>query len=355
MTPLAATEDARPKGDLKPEQFTGKRFLVTGGAGFIGSHLVERLVGLGGQVVVVDDLSTGRKENLEHIGDGVKLIQRDVREFDYDEAGPLDCIFNEAARALIPSFKDPLTDLAVNTGNTIRILEYARKSGVRVVHASSGSVYGNPVRIPIDEDHPLNPISPYAASKLSAEHYCILYHGVYGVDVCMLRYFNVYGPRQNVSEDYGVIPIFVHRALNNAPLTIFGDGRQTRDFLHVEDVVRANLLAYTAPRMGGQILNVGGGGKEVSILELSEMVMSLCGVKVPVVFASPKPGDISRLAGDSSRAGRLIGYSATVSLADGLERYVAYARGVEKQSGTKKKGEEEVGPGRGPSDGRVPV
>jgi len=306
--------------------------LVTGGAGFIGSHLVERLVQLGSEVVVLDDLSTGKKENLERLGGRVSLIQRDVREFDYDEAGPLDGIFNEAARALIPSFKDPLTDLAVNTGNAIRILEYARKKGVRVVHASSGSVYGNPLRIPIAEDHPLNPISPYAASKLSAEHYCSLYHEVYGVDVCMLRYFNVYGPRQNVSEDYGVIPIFVHRALNGSPLTIFGDGRQTRDFLHVDDVVSANLLAYSADEMGGQILNIGGEGKEVSILELSEMVMRLCGVRVPVVFSGPKPGDIRRLAGDSSKAGRLIGYSAHIPLEAGLESYVAYARETERKS-----------------------
>jgi UDP-glucose 4-epimerase len=319
--------------ELSPKPFAGKRFLVTGGAGFIGSHLVERLAGLGGQLVVVDDLSTGKKENLEHIGSRFSLIQRDVRDVDYDELGPLDGIFNEAARALIPSFKDPLTDLAVNAGNTIKILEYARRRDVKVVHASSGSVYGNPVKIPITEEHPLNPISPYAASKLSAEHYCSLYHEVYGIDVTMLRYFNVYGPRQNVSEDYGVVPIFVHRALNHTPLTIFGDGKQTRDFLHVEDVVRANLLAYAATSSGGEVLNIGGEGKEVSILELADKVMRLCDFQAPLIFSDPKPGDIRRLAGDSSKAGRLIGYSATVALEDGLERYIAFAREVERTHG----------------------
>ena len=204
--------------------FSGKRFLVTGGAGFIGSHIVEHLLNLGARVVALDDMSNGKTANIAHITENLTSVNGDVRTFDFEFLGKLDGIFNEAARALLPSFKDPITDLNVNTGGIIRLLEYARKHDVKVVHASSGSVYGNPVTIPISESHHLNPISPYGASKAASEIYCSMYHKEYGVDVSMLRYFNVYGPRQSVSEEMGVIPIFVKRALEHRTLTVFGDG-----------------------------------------------------------------------------------------------------------------------------------
>ncbi len=174
---------------------------------------------------------------------------------------------------------------------TIRLLEYARKHDVKLVHASSGSVYGNPTKIPISEDHPLNPISPYGVSKLTSEFYCSMYHRDYGLDVVALRYFNVYGPRQTVNEEMGVIPIFVKRALKHQALRIFGDGKQTRDFLNVSDVVSANLLSYKSERSAGQILNVGGEGKEVSIEELAHTVMRLCGWEArPEVRCLRSPG-----------------------------------------------------------------
>ena len=170
----------------------------------------------------------------------------------------------EELSSLHSSSQSPIFE--VNTGGTIRILEYARKHDVKVIYASSGSVYGNPIEIPIAESHPLNPISPYAASKMASEIYCGMYNREYHLDVTMLRYFNVYGPRQSVSEEMGVIPIFVKRALSKRALTIFGDGKQTRDFLNVMDVVNANLLAYKSEKGTGQAMNIGGGGDEISIL-----------------------------------------------------------------------------------------
>ena len=305
--------------------FAGKRFLVTGGAGFIGSHIVEGLLGAGAKVVVVDDLSNGKTSNLQGSQAQLELMQGDVRDFDFSKLGKIDGIFNEAARPLVPSFEAPLVDMMVNAGGTVRLLEYARRNRVKLVHASSGSIYGNPVRIPMSEDHPLNPISPYGVSKLAAEHYCSMYHSEFGVNVVMLRYFNVYGPRQSVSEEMGVVPIFVKRALKGDPLRIFGDGKQTRDFLNVADVARANLLAFEAED-SGSAMNIGGGGNEVSIRELSERVISLTSSSSEIVYAQAKPGDIRRLAADSSLAKRLIGYEPSVSIEQGLKEYISYAR-----------------------------
>lgn len=304
----------------------GRKFLVVGGAGFIGSHIAESLYMLGSSVIVVDDLSNGREANLPVSGGSLQIIQGDVRTFDFDGLGKVDCVFNEAARALLPSFEDPVTDLVVNSGGTIRILEYARRHDVKLVHASSGSVYGNPIKVPISEDHPLNPISPYGTSKLASEFYCSMYHREYGLDVVALRYFNVYGPRQTASEEMGVIPIFVRRALARQALRIFGDGKQTRDFLNVQDVVSANLLAYASSRSAGQVMNVGGGGHEISIEDLARKVMKLCGSDAALVFADAKPGDIRRLVADNTRAGELIGYSPSVTLDEGLRQYVEYAK-----------------------------
>ncbi len=307
--------------DLR-EHFEGKSFLVTGGAGFIGSHIVEQLQGLGASVTVLDDMSNGKTMNLAIKSGNLKIVDKDIRNFDFDSFGKVDGVFNEAARALIPSFKDPITDLNVNTCGTIRVLEYARKKDVKVIQASSGSVYGNPTKIPIKEDHPLNPISPYGSSKLAGEVYCSMYHREFGIDVVMLRYFNVYGPRQSVSEEMGVIPIFVKRALSKERLTIFGDGKQTRDFLNVMDVVKANLLAYVSEKAKGNIMNIGGGGDEISILDLANLVMDLCSFRAPPKFEGAKPGDIRRLVADNSRAKEIIGYLPTVGLEEGLKRYV---------------------------------
>jgi UDP-glucose 4-epimerase len=304
----------------------GKRFVVVGGAGFIGSHVVEALLQRGGDVTVLDDFSNGKRKNLPTDSTRLKVIDGDVRTFNFASLEKADCVFNEAARPLLPSFEDPVTDSAVNAGAVARILEFARLKDAKVVHASSGSVYGNPIKVPISEQHPLNPISPYGASKLASEVYCKMYHKEYGLEVFMLRYFNVYGPRQTISEEMGVVPIFVKRALKGEPLRIFGDGKQTRDFLNVADVVKANLLAYESRRGAGEPMNVGGVGEETTILDLAETVMELCGSHAPIQYAPQKPGDIRRLLADNSLAKELIGYIPSVSLLDGLKGYILDAR-----------------------------
>ena len=303
----------------------GRRFLVTGGAGFIGSHIAEGLLSEGAKVTVVDDLSNGKTANLPAGRKDLEVISGDVRTFDFASLGKTDGIFNEAARALVPSFEKPVEDMLVNAGGTVRLLEYARHCNAKMIHASSSSVYGNPVKIPISEDHPLNPISPYGVSKLASEYYCCMYNREFGVDVTILRYFNVYGPRQTVSEEMGVVPIFVKRALAGEPLRIFGDGKQTRDFLNVIDVVRANLFAFGA-KASGSIMNIGGGGKEISILELAGLIKKLCSSESEIVHAPAKPGDIRRLAADSSKAKALVGYEPVVSLREGLKSYLEYVR-----------------------------
>jgi len=309
------------------ELVKGRRFLVVGGAGFIGSHIVERLASLGGEVLVLDDLSNGKLANLAGLGKEVRAMQGDVRTFDFSSLGKLDGIFNEAARALLPSFEDPLTDLEVNAGGAARILEYARRFDIKVVHASSGSVYGNPTEVPITESHPLSPISPYGVSKLASEFYCSLYFRDYGLDVVALRYFNVYGPRQTVSEEMGVIPIFVRRSLSKQPLRIFGDGKQTRDFLNVGDVVNANLLAYSSKKAKGAVMNIGGGGREISIEELARVIMKLCSHDAPLIYAESKPGDRRCFAADNTRAKERIGDVPKVSLDVGLKQYIQYVKG----------------------------
>jgi UDP-glucose 4-epimerase len=307
------------------ESLKGKKFIVTGGAGFIGSHIVDLLISRGASVIIVDDLSNGKVSNIPACS-MVEFIRGDITSFDFSSVGKVDCVFNQAATSLILSFKDPYRDMKVNAAGTLRVLDYCRRYDVRIVHASSGSVYGNPQRIPIDEKHPLLPISPYGVSKLASEHYCLIYSREYGVDVRILRYFNVYGPRQNVSEEMGVIPIFVKNALSNMPIKIFGDGNQTRDFLNVKDVAMANLLAYISETAKGEIMNIGGGGYEISIFELARKIKKICMSQSEIIFAERKPGDISRLVADSSKAEKLIGYKPSVDLDTGLREYVEYAK-----------------------------
>ena len=304
--------------------FEGLRVLVTGGAGFVGSHLVETLINNGANVIVLDDLSTGKMENIEHLKGRCEVVIGDVRKRSVlQKIGKVDIIFHEAARALLPSFEDPNLDLQVNTGGTINILEIARKCDAKIIHASTGSIYGNPVKLPISEDHPLNPISPYAISKLTAEMYCNFYLREYGLFVVCLRYFNVYGPRQAISEEMGVIPIFVSRVLAEKNPVIFGHGKQTRDFTHVSDVVNANLLGATTREAKGKIVNIGT-GTEISILDLAFMILQLCNCGLNPVFSEPKPGDIRRLVADISLAKEIMGYEPKVQLKKGILDYISW-------------------------------
>jgi UDP-glucose 4-epimerase len=311
----------------EPAEVRDLSFLVVGGAGFIGSHLVEVLVHRGGQVTVLDNMSTGKRENLLNAEKDCRLVVGDIRDRTaLAGMGKFDIICNLAAVSLIDSFRDPILDLNVNAGGVINLLELTRKTDARMVQVSTGSVYGNPVSLPIDENHPLHPISPYAVSKLAAEFYCGHYVRTYGANVTCLRYFNVYGPRQAVSEERGVIPIFVSRAMTDQSLVIFGDGKQSRDFVYVSDVTNATVLAAANERIAGEVINVGGPGEEVTILELAGLVQKILGKDRPLVFREPKPGDIRRLVADSSKAKALLGYQPRISLPEGLRDYIAYLK-----------------------------
>ena len=319
-------EDSCPLNERIPPFFNDKEILVTGGAGFIGSHLVEVLVGLGSRVTVVDNLSSGSRINLASCLDKINLIEGDISKASFvKELGHFDIIFNEAAVSLLKSFQDPILDLHTNAGGMINILGLARKYDSKIIHASTGSVYGNPAKIPISEDHSISPISPYGTSKLCAEYYCKLYLDLYEIDVTCLRYFNVYGPRQKVSEETGVLPIFISKILSGDPITIFGDGYQTRDFLHVKDCVKANLLAAVA-NTKGKVINIGGSGDEISIIGLAQLIMKIVGKKTHIIFKEPKPGDIRRLMADISTAKRLIGYTPDIELDVGITDLVDYLR-----------------------------
>lgn len=307
------------------DSFEDKIVLVTGGAGFIGSHLVETLVLLGAKAIILDDFTTGKIENIARVRDDCKIIAGDISNSEtVKEIGKVDLIFNEAAVSLLHSFRKPVRDLLVNAGGLINLLELARRFDCKIIHGSTGSIYGNPIRIPISEDHPLNPISPYGISKLAAEFYCDVYSKTYDIDVCCLRYFNVYGPRQRIGEETGVVPIFVTRLFNNQELLINGDGKQTRDFVYVKDVVKANLLAALAENIGGQKMNIGGRGFEISIVDLAHMIAGLAKKELNLRFGNPKPGDITRLVADISKAKSLIDYEPKFSLEQGLKNYIEW-------------------------------
>lgn len=304
------------------DAFEDRNVLVTGGAGFVGSHLVEALVDLGAKVTAVDNLSTGSLSNLSQVIGQITFIFDDI--LNWQSEGPkFDFIFHQAAVPLLPSFANPQVDLLVNARGTLRVLECARVHDSKLVYASTGSVYGNPEKVPIPEDHSLRPISPYGVSKLSGEMYVSLYYRIYGLKTVSLRYFNVYGPRQVISEQMGVIPIFVNRVSLGKDLMIFGDGKQTRDFTHIHDVVAANLAAALHEDASGLAINIGS-GRETSILELAKIVRRTLGTEgTKVTFGPPKPGDIRRLCADVSLAAKVLGYKPHIRLEDGMSHYVA--------------------------------
>lgn len=301
------------------------RVLVTGGAGFIGSHIVELLIEHGNDVAVLDNLSTGAEENLPP---GVRLYKTDISSpgiRDVFAAERPEVVIHHAAQIDVRrSVEDPLADAQVNILGSINLLEQARLAGVRkVVYASSAAVYGNPLTVPVTEEHPILATSPYGASKYTVEKYLYLYRQLYGLDYTVLRYANVYGPRQDPLGEGGVVAIFSHRIAKGLPVTIFGDGEQTRDYIYVGDVARANLLALTAG--DGEVVNIGC-GEEVSVNRLLDVMQEVAGTEVTVVQAPERPGEIRRSALANSRARRALGWSPTLSLREGLERVYTYER-----------------------------
>jgi UDP-glucose 4-epimerase len=302
--------------------------VVTGGAGFIGSHIVEALVARGERVRVLDDLSTGRAAHLAAVQDDIEFRRGSVcdpRALDEVMRGA-QFVFHMAAVASVPlSLDQPVLVNRVNVEGTVAVLEAARRHGVlRVVIAASSSAYGDSDALPSREDQPVAPVSPYAVSKVVGEMYGRVFTRLLGVDTVALRYFNVYGPRQDPAGPYAaVIPRFVTAALGGEPLTIYGTGAQTRDFVFVEDVVQANLLARTAPLAPGGVYNIGS-GRGTSLNELVETLQSVCARPLTVRRTPARAGDVMHSRADVKRARHDLGFEPTVSLEDGLGRTVAW-------------------------------
>lgn len=306
------------------------KVLVTGGAGFIGSHIVERLVRDGHEVKAYDNLTTGKRDNLAHLADKVELVVADVRDapqLDYYATG-CDVIFHEAAVVSVPySVEHPQETHDVNIQGTLNVLHAAKRRGVkRVVFACSAAVYGEDPEMPKRETMRPSPLSPYGIEKITGEYYLSAWNHLYGVETVSLRYFNVFGERQDPASPYsGVISIFVDRALKGAGVTLFGDGLQYRDFVYVGNVVDANLRAATTPGIGGRAYNVGCGNK-TTLLELLDTIERIAGSKVQRTHAEPRAGDIRESLADISRIRSELGYEPTTGVEEGLQRLVAYVR-----------------------------
>ena len=305
-----------------------KRYLVTGGAGFIGSHLVRTLLDKDAYVRVLDNFSTGKRENLSGLGGRLDVHEGDVRDSAAVESAlqGVDVVFHEAAFVSVPeSMEKPQDCFDVNVAATSALFDAARGAGVkRVVVASSAAVYGESEAWPLDETTPTQSLSPYAASKRADEIYAQLYTQAFGLDVVALRYFNVYGPRQRPDSMYAAaVPIFIRRLLDRQPVTIFGDGGQTRDLINVRDVVRANLVASEHPNAPGKVFNVCT-GQETRLLDLLDVLYALFPDAPETVFAEPRPGDIYRSVGNPEFTAQTIDFRAEVTLKDGLKETVAW-------------------------------
>ncbi len=293
----------------------GRTVLVTGGAGFVGSHLADALVP-DNDVRVLDDLSAGRRR---YVPGDAELIEGDVRDDATlaDAVAGVDLVFHEAAQVSVQrSVEEPAYSHDVNAAATVRLLEAARREDARVVLASSAAVYGQPDSVPVHESDPKTPTSPYGIGKLALDHYARTYEDLYGLDTVALRYFNIYGPRQGGSGYTGVVPAFLDQAHDGGPITVEGDGGQTRDFVHVDDVVRANLLAATTDHVG-EAFNVGT-GDTTSIRELAETVRDAVDPEVAIEHLAPRDGDVRHSCADVGRARERLDFEPSVSLSDGL-------------------------------------
>ncbi len=310
-------------------------YLVTGGGGFIGSHLVETLVQRGERVRVIDDFSTGSRTNLADVVDRIELFETDIRDLDSLRA-PLkgvDYVLHQAAIPSVPrSIDDPLTTHETCATGTLNMLIAARDAGVkRFVYAASSSAYGDIEGEFKVETMPPRPLSPYAVAKLIGEQYCEVFYHIYGLETVALRYFNVFGPRQDPNSPYSaVIPLFTARMLRGERPIIYGDGTQSRDFTYVDNVVHGNLLACIADgaKVAGQVMNLAC-GERTSLLELVAGINRLLGTQLEPEFAAARPGDVKHSRADVSKAGALLGYEQQVSFEEGLAQTVAWflARG----------------------------
>ena len=308
------------------------RFLITGGAGFIGSHLVEHFVAAGHDVTVLDDLSSGRRTNLAAVRRAIRFIRGSVTDLNTCRRAVegVDCVLHHAAVTSVQqSVDDPLVTHTVNATGTLNVLLAARDKGVsRVVYAGSTSAYGNTATLPNSEEQVSRPLSPYAASKLAGEEYCVAFHATFGLETVVLRYFNIFGPRQDPNSQYAaVVPRFIAAASAGERPTIFGDGGQRRDFVYIANVVHANVLATGAPAAGvaGQVFNVGC-GQGVSVNQLWERVRTLTGVPLVPVYTQGRAGEVRDSVAALAKARRLLGYEPIVDFEEGLRQTIAFYR-----------------------------
>ncbi|MET0512146.1 MAG: SDR family oxidoreductase [Thermoleophilaceae bacterium] len=305
------------------------RVLVTGGGGFIGSHVVERLLRDGHSVRVLDNFATGRRENLLPFLADIELVEGDLQSYERANIAVRDVelVLHQAALPSVPrSVQDPLTSNASNVIGTLNILLAARDSGVeRVVFASSSSVYGANRTLPKAEELSPEPISPYAVAKLAGEGYCRSFHHVYGLETVALRYFNVFGPRQDLLSQYAsVVPNFITALRDGRPLTIYGDGEQSRDFTYVGNVVEANVLAMSAADVSGRVYNIAC-GKRITVNRLVGELEELMGAEARLVYAEDRPGEVRESLADIGRARAELGYSPSTELREGLLKTMAHA------------------------------
>jgi UDP-glucose 4-epimerase len=302
------------------------KILVTGGAGFIASHVADRFLALGHEVVIVDNLVTGKRENLP---DGARFVEVDITTPELDEVFAdvrPEVVCHHAAHIDVRrSVADPMYDAGVNLLGGLNLLECCRRHGVRkVLYAGTGgALFGEAEYIPVDETHPVNPLSPYGVSKHTFEHYLFTYRANFGLDYTVLRYPNVYGPRQDPHGEAGVVAIFALHLLDGAQPTIFGDGTKTRDYCHVSDIVAANALALD--KGSGGLFNIGR-GIEVSDQQIFDAVRDAVGVDIAAAYAPERPGEVQHIALDAGRAKRELGWEWTMDLADGVADAVAFYR-----------------------------
>lgn len=303
-------------------------YLVTGGAGFIGSHIAEHLVRAGNQVTIIDDLSSGKLENIRPFRDQIQFVQGDIRDHELmkRDIQNIEVVFHQAAVASVTkSVEDPVTTDSINIGGTVSVLSAAKENKVKkVVFASSAAIYGDDPRLPKTEDMSPAPLSPYAFHKLAGEYYCRLFHQLYGLSCVALRYFNVFGPRQDPSSPYsGVISIFMDRFQKNQDYTIYGDGKQSRDFIFVEDVVQANLAAANTQFDHVPVINVAC-NRSHNLLELVEILKSISDTSKDPQFAPARAGDIQHSLADNSQMKTLLKVTPQVDFQEGLKRLWEY-------------------------------
>lgn len=313
------------------------KYLVTGGAGFIGSNIVEELVARGEKVRVLDNFSTGSRENLKGLIDKIELVEGDIRSLNTvkNAVADVDYVLHQAALPSVArSIEDPITTSEVNINGTLNVLIAAKDAKVkRLVFASSSSVYGSNPKLPKKEDMETLPISPYAVAKLTGEKYCSVFHHIYGLETVCLRYFNVFGPRQNPDSQYSaVIPLFIKAVNNGRSPEIHGDGSQSRDFTYVKNNVEANLLACTSPGVAGKVLNIACGTR-VNLNELLAMINEFLGKSVKAVFAEGRKGDVKHSQAEIELAKQFLGYLPKYDFYAGLEKTIQYFNNSSSEGG----------------------